>query len=57
MNELLPIIRRVRRPLIEPDAKPVAPVEPAPPTPPPAAEVEPTESVLPEASNEADTDY
>ena len=57
MNELLPIIRRTRRPLIEqesvPDGPPVAAVvEPATVT-----EAVQTEPPKPEEPHDADTDY
>ena len=48
MHQLLPIIRRKRRPLIEPDAAPVAVVTPAPVVEPvaPVVVVEPTTPVV-----------
>ena len=61
MNELLPIIRRKRRPLIEqdslPDRPPVATVvAPAAPTVPPVAEIVPTEPAKIEVTNDAAAD-
>ena len=57
MNELLPIIRRKRRPLIEQESmlsQPplVAAVAPAPLTATPVVEVVPTEPTKPEVSND-----
>ena len=61
MNELLPIIRRVRRPLVKPHVAPqknaeTPKAEPALPMA-PAVEAAPTERPVPETPNEADTDY